>query len=265
MRYAPKRVSSMNGARFNDDIHLIYYQLQLITKNMPWINKIYLLLSNKEQIIPQLLPKNCEIVLHKDFIPYKYLPTFNSCTIEMFLWNIPNLSEYFIYANDDMLPIKPLKPSDFFYENRIRMNFHKEIWDKKSTEFKNQCYNSYHCMLDKVEPIRFGEFIYPYHSMTPMIKSHCEIAYNNAREYIEKTIRPFRTMYQCNQYIYPIYELLYYDCLESKIPFYYTQLDEENINIFMKNVENASIICPNMVANKMYLVELVKYLEILCK
>ena len=32
----------------------------------------------------------------------------------MFLWNIPNLSEYFIYANDDMLPTKGMKPSDFF-------------------------------------------------------------------------------------------------------------------------------------------------------
>ena len=38
----------------------------------------------------------------KQFIPNNFLPTFNSCTIEMFIGNIKGLSEYFIYGNDDM-------------------------------------------------------------------------------------------------------------------------------------------------------------------
>ena len=45
------------------------------------------------------------IVNHKDFIPEKYLPTFNSHA----LWNmhrIPGLAENFVYFNDDMFLIK---------------------------------------------------------------------------------------------------------------------------------------------------------------
>ena len=114
------KIVEMIGSRYGG-ITFIYDQLKLVNKNMPWVNKIYLLLSNKEQIIPSLLPPNVEIVLHKDFIPQAFLPTFNSTTIEMFLWNIPNLSEHFVYANDDMLPIDKLKPSDFFENDKIKI------------------------------------------------------------------------------------------------------------------------------------------------
>ena len=49
----------------------------------------------------------------------------------MFLWNIPNLSEYFIYANDDMLPTGALKPSDFFYGNKINIRLIEKIAHKE--------------------------------------------------------------------------------------------------------------------------------------
>ncbi len=43
------------------------------------------------------------IITHKDIIPEIYLPTFNSLCIELYLYNIPNLSNNFIYFNDDMI------------------------------------------------------------------------------------------------------------------------------------------------------------------
>ena len=92
------KIVDMKTIRYEDNICLLPYQIKLVRKNMPFINNIYLLLSNIEQK-PKDLPNDIKVVLHKDFIPNKYLPTFNSCTIEMFLWNIPNLSEKFIYAN----------------------------------------------------------------------------------------------------------------------------------------------------------------------
>ena len=114
-----EKIVELSGNRYGG-INFINWQIKLVNKNMPWVNKIYLLLSNIEQK-PKDLPNNVEIVLHEDFIPYAFLPTFNSTTIEMFLWNIKGLSEHFIYANDDMLPIKPLKPSDFFEEDKIKI------------------------------------------------------------------------------------------------------------------------------------------------
>jgi len=261
MRYNPKLVSSMNGIRYNDDFNLVYYQLQLVNKNMPWINKIYLLLSNKEQIDQSLLPTNCVIVFHKDFIPFKYLPTFNSCTIEMFLWNIPNLSEYFIYANDDMLPIKPLKPSDFFYNGHIKMNYKNNVLSKNSTEYNKQSYNSYKIMGGNVEN---GYFENPEHTFTPMIKSHCISAFELGKKEILKNIRRFRNEYQHNQYIYPNYEKLVFGIYNSKIKFYYTHLDEPPQYLYCELINN-EIICPNVIKDKQNGAILVEYLEKLCK
>ena len=210
-----------------EDIGLINYQLKLINKHMPWVNKIYLLLMNQEQA-PKNLPSNVEIVYHAKFIPQMFLPTFNSTTIEMFLWNIPNLSEHFIYANDDMLPFKDLQPSDFFENGKIKIEWWQEDIREACNVFRQQCYNSYkhtHVLLGK----NCDNYIYfrPAHSMTPMIKSHSKQAYDLLQRYINEHIRAFRTQYQYNQYIYPVFEKIVYGTCDSTIDFLYTQLKED--------------------------------------
>lgn len=233
----------MNSDRYVDNMRLIDYQLKLVNKNMPWVNKIFLLLSNREQA-PKDLPSNVEIVYHARFIPQRFLPTFNSTTIEMFLWNIPNLGEYFIYANDDMLPLKPLKPSDFFENGKIKL----EWWYEKTNElfnvFRCQCYNSYAHLLDKMGIMHErNTYMRPAHTMTPMIKSHCAMAFNLLKPQIEKHIRAFRTEYQYNQYIYPIFERFRYGTIDSTIDFLYTQCSEE-LDL------DHDIVCFNIVPNK---------------
>lgn len=263
LKYDHKQVASLHGARYEDDLDLIYYQLQLVNKNMPWINKIYLLLSSEKQIIPSLLPPNCVIVLHEQFIPSKYLPTFNSCTIEMFLWNIPNLSEHFIYANDDMIPIKPLKPSDFYYRGLIRMNFEEYKMELGASQFQHQSYYSYHRIVENVDfPNGIETYFRPQHTFTPMILSHCKACFEQNKAHILPYIRRFRNDDQCNQYIYPIYDREYYGAYRSNIPFYYTDLLEDDL---MENVEKSTIICVNYAKNKQNVTKITNYLEELCK
>ena len=78
------------------------FSLRSAEKYAPWLNKIYIVTDNQ---IPKWLdtsnPK-IQVVFHKDFIPEENLPLFNSEAIEVYLANIPNLSEHFLYANDDM-------------------------------------------------------------------------------------------------------------------------------------------------------------------
>lgn len=220
------KVVEMVSSRYGG-ITFIYDQLALIKKNMPWINKIYLLLSNKEQIIPSLLPPNCEIILHNQFIPQQFLPTFNSCTIEMFLWNIPNLSEHFIYANDDMLPTGKLKPSDFFAENgKIKINWREDVFDAAMTMYGYQCQNNVVAMC-KAFGKEYKKLYRPVHSFTPMIKPHCQRAFDLLKNDIVPHIRAFRTMYQYNQYIYPLYEKYVYGTEKCDIDFHYTELDKD--------------------------------------
>lgn len=220
---------NISGGRFKD-IGLINYQLKLIEKNMPFVNKIYLLVSNIEQV-PLGINKNKVIpVLHKDFIPVEYLPTFNSTTIEMFLWNIPNLSEYFIYANDDMIPVGKMEESDFFTkEGKIKISFLHDTLVRNDSNFKYQCLNSYLHVMDKLfkKTENNLDFIRPIHSFTPIIKSHAQECYLSLSSYINKYVWAFRTKYQHNQYIYPIWEHEKYGTLESTIDFMYTEEAKE--------------------------------------
>lgn len=89
------------------------YILRGIEKNMPWINNIFLITDSQR---PNWLKETKKLIVidHKDFIPKKYLPTFNSNTIELNLYRIQNLSEKFILFNDDMFVISPIKETEFF-------------------------------------------------------------------------------------------------------------------------------------------------------
>lgn len=221
------KIAELHTERF-EDIGLINYQLKLINKHMPFINKIFLLLSNKEQA-PKDLPSNVVVVLHEQFIPYRFRPTFNSCTIEMFLWNITELSEYFIYANDDMLPFRDMKPSDFFSENgKVKINWYQQDIRDLGSMFRYQCLNSYQDVCKVLHmPIDKFHYIRPEHSFTPLVKSHCLEIFMKLKDNAFEHIRAFRTFYQYNQYIYPIYEHFRYGDMPSELDFLYTQLNED--------------------------------------
>ena len=99
--------------RFRDFDNLKYL-FWGIEKFAPWVNKVFFITGGH---LPYWLDKNNEklrIVKHEEFIPKKYLPTFNSNVIEMNLHNIEDLSEKFVLLNDDIFILRKLKKSDFF-------------------------------------------------------------------------------------------------------------------------------------------------------
>ena len=55
---------------------------------MSWVGNIFVVISDEDQIPENFDKSLCTFVFHKDIIPSKYLPCFNSCTIEMFLHKI---------------------------------------------------------------------------------------------------------------------------------------------------------------------------------
>lgn len=253
-----EKIVDLLGSRYGG-ITFIYDQLKLVNKNMPWINKIYLLLSNKEQVIHSLLPKNCEIVYHNQFIPSMFLPTFNSTTIEMFLWNIPNLSEHFIYANDDMLPTGKLNPSDFFENNKIKIRWRENVFSLSSNQYAYQCRNNCISLTKKLNiPFDKNKLLRPVHSFTPMVKSHCKDAFNSIKDFVLPKIRAFRTEHQHNQYIYPLYEYFKFGTLDSEIDFLYTELDKD-FDL------NHQIVCVNCENKKEYVDKFKKEIRLLCE
>lgn len=120
----------------NEDLK---YSLRSIEKNAPWIRKIFIVTDNQ---VPEWLdtsnPK-VRVVDHTEILPPECLPCFNSVVIEHHLHKIPGLSEYFLYANDDMYINKPIGPEFFFQEDLLpNIRFNLRVFRKWSTLFKTK-------------------------------------------------------------------------------------------------------------------------------
>ena len=138
-----KKYSSQQGIkganRFRDWGTMKYF-LRGVEQNCPWFRKIHLILFD-ESMVPDWLntdnPK-LHIVFHRDYIPSKYLPTFSSSVIEMFIHKIPGLADNFIYSCDDMLFMKPI-PEDTFFKNDKPVSPLKQVNKQLLNEFDDWC------------------------------------------------------------------------------------------------------------------------------
>jgi hypothetical protein len=94
------------------------YSIRSVFAFVPWINNIYIVTDNQ---IPEWFDSNCakvKIIDHKEiFSNHDFLPTFSARAIEANLHHIPNLSECFIYFNDDMFLGDYCLPEYFFLKN----------------------------------------------------------------------------------------------------------------------------------------------------
>lgn len=128
----------INNCRYVNNEEL-KYSLRSIAKYVNWINKIYIVTDNQ---IPNFIDINhpkIKIINHTDIIPIKYLPTFNSEVIESYIDNIPELSEYFLYANDDMFVGCSIEKSYFFTkEGKTKAFLKPQKWKNLDNDyFKN--------------------------------------------------------------------------------------------------------------------------------
>lgn len=99
----------------------IYYCIASILKYAPFIRHIFIVSDGQTPAHISDFAKSSlcgtnkiQIVDHRTiFEGYeKFLPTFNSLTIESMLWRIPELAETFLYFNDDVFLNAPLSVSD---------------------------------------------------------------------------------------------------------------------------------------------------------
>ena len=96
----------------------LQYVFRGIEKYMPWIHKVFLVTWGH---IPEWLNTSCDklaVVKHSDYIPEKYLPTFNSNVIEMNYFRIRDLSENYILFNDDLFPVQPI-PEKYYFRDGL--------------------------------------------------------------------------------------------------------------------------------------------------
>ncbi len=99
--------------RFRDNDEL-RYSLRAVEKFFPDHGHIYVVTDGQT---PSWLQASSQITLvdHRELIPSKLLPTFDSGNIESYIHRIQGLSERFFYLNDDVFFGAPVRLDDWFY------------------------------------------------------------------------------------------------------------------------------------------------------
>lgn len=210
-RYSGKIDNSVNEiseARFRDYGFLKYW-FRGVEKFAPWVRKVHFVTSGQK---PEWLDENhpkLNLVSHSDYIPKKYLPVFNSNLIEIYMHKIPDLSEHFVYFNDDFFITNHLSPTRFFedglpkdiaafrkntgfsqFEKMLKNNIRliNKHFDKKEV-FKRDAWKWYHPSYGKRGRLNYLLKFYTKfitlrtpHNAQPFLKSTFEDVWNHCGE-----------------------------------------------------------------------------------
>ena len=235
-KYKTNAVKANTANRFRDWDNF-HYWFRAVEKFAPWVNKIHIVTCGQ---VPKFLNLNnpkIHMVNHKDIIDEKYLPTFNSRAIEMNIFKIKDLSEHFVYFNDDLYLTNYVKPEDFFVngipvdefaENTIEpamdsfahtmfnnVSVITKYFDKATTKkrlkgkYYNIKYGTYNIKTLLLTPYKHFVGFQTHHLAQPYLKSYFEKVYNLEKELIDKTTScRFRDNSNINQYLVRYFQLL---------------------------------------------------------
>lgn len=180
------------------------YLLRGVEECMPFIRNVFLVVARESQVPQWMNRSTVRVVLHSDFVPGQYLPTFNSTAIEVFMHHIPGLSEEFIYFNDDFFPLMSCQPTDFFREGKtaVCMEHHLctfgnlfRLQTKRSDRLARQASGVGPSLL----------YVRPQHTCAPMLRSVCAEVFERCKPQILASVSPLRTRNNCNQYLFTDY------------------------------------------------------------
>lgn len=103
--------------RFRDNDEL-RYSLRALERHFPGHGHVYVVTDG--QTPAWLRPsRHLTLVDHRELIPSKQLPTFDSAHIESHIHRIPGLSERFFYFNDDVFFGAPVHLQDWFWSGGV--------------------------------------------------------------------------------------------------------------------------------------------------
>ena len=112
-KYTADKGQDASANRYREWENLKYW-FRGVEKFAPWVNNVYFVTCGHYPEWLNLEHPKLRFVRHEDFIPKECLPTFSSRPIDMNLHRIEELSEHFVYFNDDMFLIDKVEKTDFF-------------------------------------------------------------------------------------------------------------------------------------------------------
>lgn len=224
------RTHNPSGVRYRS-WGTLKYLIRGISKYMPFVRNIVLVVSGPTQVPVWINRELVRIVYHKDFIPEKFLPTFNSCTIESFFWNIDGLADKIIYFNDDMFPVGDMVETDFFTDNQPHIHFTEPTKFSRTNVFRTQCRSGIDLITSVLQLPEYdtGMIIRPVHIATPITKNSLIKIKELCREQIESNISTVRLPKNVNQYIYSYYQYFTDDYIDDTVNYKYCEITENTI------------------------------------
>lgn len=253
----------LEDARFERyrDWDNLHFWFRGVEKYAPWVRKIHFITHGH---LPSWLNVNhpkLNIVRHKDYIPAEYLPVFSSHPIEIFINRIDELSEKFVYFNDDFFLINHVDQSDFFKNNipcdiaamnaispggvaHILLN-NLEVISRnfnKRTVIKNNIWKWFNLKafsksLRTLALMPWPGFtgFYDPHSVQPYLKSTFDAVWHKEEKTLLNTARSrFRSITDINAYLFRYWQLCngeFYQCNRDDFCRFFIMQDENIADI----------------------------------
>lgn len=225
------------------------YLFRGVEKYMPFIRQIVLVVAKPSQVPVWVNKENVRVVYHEEFIPKKLLPTFNSCTIESFFWNIKGLSDRIIYFNDDMFPIADMDEDAFFTGNSPNIRFTEPSSYSKRNIYHSQCRSSMDMITKALNLPTFekGKIIRPYHISAAMTLESMQKVGELCEVDIVACASRLRLTNNVNQYIYSYYHYFNKTATDKCVDYKYYELSDKNFNEIIEEIlqENHQMLCLN--------------------
>ena len=186
----------------NDELK---YSLRSLEKYANWIDKIYIVTDNQIPEWLNLSNKRIKIVNHTDIMPQDCLPVFNSNAIEHCIVNIPELSEYYLYGNDDMFFANYVEPNYFYHKDGYPYCRFSNKYESNNNFYVQMCKYT-----DGLIEKKFGKSLkmFAHHNINAFRKSDVKNCAKLFNEEINNTISSrFREADNVEQTIYLNYAL----------------------------------------------------------
>ena len=183
----------------------IHFCIASIIKFAPFIRKIFIVTDNQKPNLNEvghLVSLNkVEIIDHKEIFRDNMdsLPTFNIRSIDALLFKIKNLSNKFIYFNDDMFLIKETSKEEWFKDNKAVLTgswtktYNKQLIKTISQRIKNllNIRPSFNAAQSKAANIAgfHNKYFKSYHCGRPQIKSVIKDFYDKNPQRLTNQIR----------------------------------------------------------------------------
>ncbi len=241
-------IKMSNSKKCYRDWDLLRYWFRGVETFAPWVNRIHFVTYGHLPDWLDLNNKKLNIVKHTDFMPKEALPTYNSRALEINLFRIPDLSEKFVYFNDDTFIIKPVSEDDFFKNNKPRdiavlcpikpERYGTGAIQINDTEIINDHFNGFDLVRNnkrKWFSFKYGKQLlrtivfYPFHQMIGFYEPHLPVSYKKStfkqlweteKPILEETtMSRFKNKTNINQWLFRYWQIASGDFEPRKISF----------------------------------------------